>query len=80
MDDTAIIETGKQSQEDTLNAAYCFWFRGQTKQAVTLFKQFVQHIPGKDLSEAFAKDEQLLTSHGITPLDRLFMQELVRRT
>ena len=77
---TAIIETGKQSQEDTLNAAYCFWFRGQTKKAVTLFKQFVQHIPGKDLSEAFAKDEQLLTSHGITPLDRLFMQELVRRT
>ncbi|MBP5571005.1 MAG: tetratricopeptide repeat protein [Prevotella sp.] len=74
-----IIEKGKPSMADYLNAGYCYWFRGNIHKAVTYFRDFMKKKGANDLYMEFRRDEELLSSHGITVQDRMMMLELAQR-
>ena len=73
-----LMELGDANDSDLLNAAYCYWFRGETKRAVELFTEHVQK-KGTPLELAFTEDEELLSIHEVSEFDKQLIMELVER-
>ena len=66
---------------DYLNAGYCQWFKGNTYQAVALFRTFLEqhrHVGnGIDLRKEMDNDLPMLRSYGITDIDKGILCDLV---
>lgn len=74
---------GSQDAEsgDRLNAGYCMWMKGNTRQAVELFNEFVSLSNGnksfRGISEEFTKDYDFLKEHGLTDIDIRLMTDIL---
>lgn len=73
-----LLESGDASPSDKLNAAYCYWFTGRTKQSVELFREYVKK-EDTPLEVAFVSDEDLLGVYEMGDFDQQLIMELVER-
>jgi len=73
-----LIESKKVLESDKLNAAFCYWFMGNIKRAVELFRQYTR-TNHTSLEVAFIEDEELLKIHEVSDFDRQLIMELVVR-
>lgn len=73
-----LLASAEANYSDKLNAAYCYWFTGRMKQAVGLFREYVEK---KDtpLDVAFVSDEELLGVYEVSEFDKQLLKELVER-
>ena len=73
-----LLASAEANLADKLNAAYCYWFTGRMKQAVGLFREYVEK---KDtpLDVAFVSDEELLGVYEVSEFDKQLLKELVER-
>jgi hypothetical protein len=73
-----LLASAEANLSDKLNAAYCYWFTGRMKQAVGLFREYVEK---KDtpLDVAFVSDEELLGVYEVSEFDKQLLKELVER-
>lgn len=80
-----LLDSGKASASDYLNAGYCRWFGGNLSGAVELFKKYKEleasaATPGGvpvSIEDAFINDWAVLEKNGITPVSYHLMVALV---
>lgn len=66
---------------DWLNGGYCQWIKGNTAQAIMMFRTFVSAYNNEknhdSISDEFEKDSDFLMAHGITETDMRIMADIM---
>lgn len=70
-----LLAADKPLAMDYLNAGYCKWFMGKTRDAASMFKAYLSS--GQDLGSEFSKDARLLGKNGISEVDVKLMVDIV---
>lgn len=75
----SILESSKVTSEDFQNAAYCYWFHGNVKEAVQLFRKSLdaQNEKKKSFTSLLNKEKDLLQDNGIDKVGMQLMIDLV---
>lgn len=78
------IAKDKQVSSDYLNLAYCHWFDSEVAEAIDAIVLYFKHTGGSapstsEILDILEQDEDLLNVHGIQPVERMMMAELVKQ-